>query len=274
MSIDVIRVRQWAEYDWLRHGFSTRSGGLTTVYEGMDLNLGFTKGDEPGIVRSNRAAFLGAVTQGARFGELVTVRQVHGVVVKSVAAGEGGLQTDEGKAVHEADCLMTGAPGVMLGIQVADCVPVLVVDVRQRVVAALHAGWRGTAAGIVEQGVASLGEEFGSRPEDLMGAIGPSIGPCCYTVGDEVRESFGSRFDYGADLFSGSGQLDLWEANRRQLLAAGLPPEHITVIGQCTACTRVDGLRKYFSHRAEKGLTGRAMGVVGIAAGAALTFTS
>ena len=103
--------------------------------------------------------------------------------------------------------------------------------------------------------------EYGSMPEDLVAAVGPSIGPCCYQVGEEFRAHFApgllARHDDGL-------WLDLWEANRQQLVAAGLAPGAVTVLGECTACTRADGGRKYFSHRAERGFTGRAMGVIGV----------
>jgi YfiH family protein len=150
-----------------------------------------------------------------------------------------------------------------LAILVADCVPVLVADVRRRVVGAFHAGWRGTAAGIVEVGIGKMVEELGARSEDMVAAIGPSIGPCCYEVGDEVREAFGR---FGEGLFRGRN-VDLWEANRRQLVGAGLSPERVTVMGECSACARENGKRKYFSHRAECGFTGRMMGAILIAEG-------
>ena len=268
-GIDVVRVASWADFFWLRHGFSARAGGGSLVYssdETRELNLGFTKDDPEETVASNRAAFLYAVA-GRDTAEMVTVRQVHGTDLKLVAAGESGLQTDDGRGVVQADGLMTSAPDVMLAIQVADCVPVLVADIQRRVVAAFHAGWRGTAAGIVEKGIARMVAELGCHPADMIGAVGPSIGACCYTVGDEVRSRFGERFRYAAELFSDREDgmhVDLAEANRRQLVGAGLRPEAVTVLGECTACARVNGRRKYFSHRAEQGFTGRAMGLIGV----------
>ncbi len=264
-QFSVVRVPGWEQIGWLRHGFSTRLGGLSTAYGGHDLNLGFTKDDDPVAVRANRELFLRAVS-GDAAARMVTVRQVHGTLVKRVTAGEDGLTSDDGRALVEADALMTQTPGVMLGIQAADCVPVLVADTRLRVVAGFHAGWRGTAAGIVALGVETMMEEFGCDAGDLVGAVGPSIGACCYAVGEEVRGEFEARFGYAAELFSEGMKLDLWEANRRQLVGAGLSADRVTVIGECTACARVEGRRKYFSHRDERGFTGRAMGMIGIAA--------
>ena len=269
-GIDVIRVAAWAKFGWLRHGFSSRAGGGSSVYstdETRELNLGFTKDDPEQTVAANRAVFLYAVA-GNDADEMVTVRQVHGADVKLVTAGETGLRTDDGRGVLQADGLMTATPGVMLAIQVADCVPVLVADVKRRIVAGFHAGWRGTAAGIVEQGIARMAADLGCDPADMIAAVGPSIGACCYSVGDEVRSGFGERFQYAAELFSDCEDgmhLDLAEANRRQLVGAGLKADAVTVVGECTACARVNGRRKYFSHRAERGFTGRSMGMIGIA---------
>jgi YfiH family protein len=204
---------------------------------------------------------------------LVTVRQVHSGTVRVVGSGDGALagrmETPEGKAVLEGDGLATNVPGVLLGVGTADCVPVLVIDRQRRVVGAFHAGWRGTVARIVEQGIQAMRLEYGSRDDDLEAAVGPSIGACCYAVGEEVRERFAAEFRYGQDLFrveGGEQYVDLWEANRRQLLDAGVAAERITVVGECTGCAKeAAGERKYFSHRVEHGIAGRMMNVVGVA---------
>jgi polyphenol oxidase len=184
--------------------------------------------------------------------------------------------------------MMTDEPGVLLAIQTADCIPILIADTKRRAVAGFHAGWRGTLKRIVEGGVGRMRLEFGSRPEDLVAAIGPGIGQCCYAVGEEVRGEFESQFAYAGDLFrevydsdpvkekypllfmtarapghSNLGpnlHLDLVEANRRQLLDAGLRAESISVVGDCTSC-RTD---LYFSYRAEQGFTGRMFSAIAI----------
>jgi polyphenol oxidase len=268
-DLELVQIPEWEQFGWLRHGFSTRSGGVSSVY-GPDgaLNLGWTQEDDPAAVAENRQRLVQAVGGGS----LVTIRQVHGAVTRPVREGdgafEGRLQTAEGKAVLQGDGLMTNVAGVLLGIQTADCVPVLTVDVRQRVVAAFHAGWRGTAARMVEHGIAAMREEYGSRPEDLVAAVGPSIGACCYAVGDEVKQAFEANFTYGSELLRKVGaetRLDLWEANRRQLRDAGVPAEKIFVVAECSGCALDDaGRRRYFSHRVDKGVTGRMMSVVGV----------
>jgi YfiH family protein len=183
---------------------------------------------------------------------------------------------------------MTDEPGLLLGVQTADCIPVLVADRKRRAVAAFHAGWRGTVKRIVENGVGRMRLEFGSQPEDLTAAIGPGIGVCCYAVGEEVLSSFGSQFAYADQLFrevddanevrrrypmlfltqrapghspmGPSVHVDLIEANRRQLLDAGLSARAIHTTGGCTSCHR----DLFFSHRASHGHAGRMMSVIGI----------
>jgi YfiH family protein len=279
-GLEVVQVEAWSSLGWLRHGFSTRRGGISSVYGEKSLNLGWTKEDDGASVAENRRRFVRYVDGGLvdnRGSSLVSIRQIHSSIVRVVREGdgalEGRLQTSEGKAILEGDGLITNLPGVLLGVGTADCVPVLVIDPKKMVVGAFHAGWRGTAAQIVERGVAMLVEEYGSLVEDLEAAVGPSIGACCYSVGREVHKEFGERFGYSEELFRvGIDEddkklyLDLWEANRRQLLDAGLGEERITVVGECTGCS-VDerGERKYFSHRVEQGVAGRMLSVVGVA---------
>ena len=295
-KIEVVRAAGWERYAWLRHGFSTRAGGVSSVYGERSLNLGWTKEDDAEKVAENRQRFLRGVVGGNQ-GKLLVIRQFHSGMIRIVEAGdgalEGRLETAEGRAVLRGDGMMTDLPGVLLGVQVADCVPVLVADVRRRAVAAFHAGWRGTLARIVERGIGRMRLRYGSRPEDLVAVVGPSIGACCYSVGEEVRFEFESQFAYAPKLFSevydsdpvrdkypllfltarapGHSNigpqihLNLWEANRRQLLDAGLKAKRITVIGECTACARVGTRLKYFSHRGESGFAGRMMGVIGVA---------
>lgn len=261
MGLDAVRVAAWARYPWLMHGFSTRGGGVSAVYGGRSLNLGWTKEDAAEAVVENRRLLVETVA-GEGTGPLVTLRQVHGAVVRMVGADAAAMQNEAGRAVFEGDGLMTAEAGVLLGIQTADCVPVMLVDGARRVVAVLHAGWRGTAASMAEVGVERMRVEFGSRVEDIVAAVGPAIGPCCYAVGEEVREAFAAKFAYAEELFRGD-RLDLWEANRRQLGEAGVAS--VTVLGECAGCAReADGGRRYFSHRVERGVTGRMMSVVGV----------
>ncbi|HEY2392291.1 MAG TPA: peptidoglycan editing factor PgeF [Candidatus Angelobacter sp.] len=267
---------------WLVHGFSTRPGGASTTYGGRTLNLGFTKDDKREHVERNRKIFLsaaGAAAKGKPW-PLVTTRQIHSDLIHVVRSRP--LEKFVG------DGLVTDLRGIALGILTADCFPVLLVDVRRKAVGAFHAGWRGTVKRIAEKGVGIMRLEFGSRPEDIHAAIGPGIQNCSLEVGEEVKDAFQTQFAYADELFHdvqesdavrerypmlfmnqrapGHGDpclklhLDLREANRRQLLAAGVPEGNITALKDCTVCSP----RKFFSHRAQHGKTGRMLAVVGI----------
>ena len=264
---DVVRrIPEWDEIGWLSAGFSRRLGGVTQgfaeVREKGWLNLGFVPQDDPEAVEENRRRLLEAIP--GESWRLVVARQVHGVEVREVTQGTVDEAMDGGRGRWEADGLVTAEAGLLLGAGAADCVPVLVADLRLRAVGAFHAGWRGTAARMAQVGLARMTEAFGTRAEDCVAAIGPSIGACCYEVGEEVRAAFSRQS--GVLVASGEQwRLDLWEANRQQLIAAGVPEAKVIVFGECTACSRdEEGRRLYFSHRAEMGQTGRMLGVIGV----------
>jgi YfiH family protein len=289
-KLNILRGSQLSDFSWLVHGFSTRLGGFSRIYGGNALNLGFTKDDSKALVERNRAEFLralGASTErtnqrsaGTKLWPLVTLRQVHSDVIR--------LVDKAGKPQLVGDGMIAKTPGLLLGIQTADCLPIMLVDPKHRAVGVFHAGWRSTVKRIVEKGVGEMRRCFGSRPSDLKAAIGPGIHGCCYEVGEEVREKFESQFAYAEKLFREVEEsdpvrekypmlfltarapghsvlpkkifLDLVEANRQQLLVAGVPEKSIEASPFCTNC-RTDLL---FSYRAENGKTGRMMAVVGI----------
>lgn len=286
-GVQLLKIPSWERSgSWLWHGFSTRRGGLSRVYrsEGApeELNLGFTAADDRATVARNRRLLVEAATGDAAI-PLMTLRQIHSNLVVLLEKKEANPESP-----CTGDGLMTDEPGLLLGVQTADCVPVLVADRKRRVAAAFHAGWRGTVKRIVESGVGRMRLEYGCRPEDLTAAIGPGIGACCYAVGEEVLSGFRSQFAYADELFrevydsdpvrtkypmlfltqrapghSAIGpelHVDLMEANRRQLLDAGLKPASIHAAGGCTSCHR----EMFFSHRAAQGHTGRMMSVIGI----------
>ncbi len=272
-------VPGWGATEWLLAGFSTRFGGVSQVFAevnaGGALNLGFVKQDAAEAVAENRRRLLQAAN--AEGWTLVVPKQVHGVEVHEVTAENLAGAMVDGHGQWEADGLITRVPQVLLGVGAADCVPLLVADRRLRVAGAFHAGWRGTAAGMARAGLERMRQAFGTRAQDCIAAVGPSIGPCCYEVGEEVWAAFDRQAAgeteqelRGRSVLlpaerSGQWRLDLWEANRRQLVAAGVPTAEVTVIGECTACSRDgEGRRRYFSHRAEKGVTGRMLGVIGV----------
>ncbi len=284
-TIEVLHAGCFADVPWLVYGFSTRPGGVSTCYGGKSLNLSLTSHDTQANVERNRQLFeqaVGAVGADGTSWPLAQVRQIHSAVTRRIDAVSAHAPAGDG--------MITKAPCILLAIKTADCVPVLVADVQRRVVGAFHAGWRGTAARVVEKGVGEMRRQFGCDPCDLRAAIGPCIRKCCYSVGDEVHAEFESQFTYASELFEevfdsnaihikypmlflnqrapGHGDLgpeihlDLVAANQRQLEGAGVSKEHVSVIDGCTACDT----KRFFSHRAEFGKTGRMMAVIGVRA--------
>ena len=282
-DIHVIRAENLSKLPDVVHGFSTRVGGFSDAYGGGQLNLGFTSSDRRQTVERNRRAFVREVTAILEQTQLVTLRQVHSGVVRILKSKDRISENP-----LRGDGVITNQRNVLLGVQVADCVPVLVADVKRGAIGAFHAGWRGTAKRIVERGIGYMRAVFGCRPSDIQAAIGPCVHSCCYAVGDEVIDEFHSQFSYADELFSEvydrdpvkekypllfltarapghsnigpQTHLDLVEANRRQLLDAGVSKDQIWAAKECTSC-RNDLL---FSHRREAGYTGRLMGVIGL----------
>jgi YfiH family protein len=161
----------------------------------------------------------------------------------------------------EGDALVTAEPGVVVAAKTADCVPLLMADARLRAVAAVHAGWKGTLADIAGAAVRKLRTEFGSRPEDIWVAIGPSIGACCFEVGPEVAHQFGTLFPERDDLHERT-RVDLRESNRRLLVEAGVPAAQIDVGAACTVC----GGAEFYSWRRDKVAGERMFAVIGVRA--------
>lgn len=231
-----------------RHGFTTRAGGVSgPPFD--SLNLGMKWGDAPAHVRENRRRLLAA--SGARALHFAT--QVHGASVARVRAGEDPAAT----ARQEADAICTDVPGEGVGVYVADCVPLVLADARLGACAAVHAGWRGTAAGVATATVRALGAAFGSRPQDLRVALGPAIGPCCFEVGEEVAAAFPAGV-----VLRRAGEkphVDLRRALRLELERAGVPADGIDAIAGCTSC---DPEGRFFSYRRDRGQTGQHAGFV------------
>jgi len=294
-GLRIIESPALAHLDWLVHGFSTRPGGaskLEILRDGKQqadevMNLGFTDWDTRERVLENRKKFFGAL--GADRMRVVALRQIHSDIVHRIDSAppvEG--ESPQGDA-PQGDALITRERGVLLVVQTADCIPILLADTKRRVVAAIHAGWRGTVRRIAEKVLGRMQMDFGTRPEDVVAALGAGIGCCCYEVGPEVVKEFQAQFPAARDWFHGpfdalaSGendpnwlpwltmrppghappplrvQLDLIAANRAILEGAGIAPAKILDSGLCTAC-RTD---LFFSYRRERA-TGRMMAAIGI----------
>src|SRR5271157_1404904 len=232
----------------------TRQGGVSPE-PWASLNVGGTVGDEATRVRENRYRSFTAL--GRRIDSLFDVWQVH-----SAEAVIADAPRDPSAQLIQADAIFTDKPEVTLYMRFADCVPILFYDSKQGVVGLAHAGWLGTVRGVATAAVKKVREHYGSKPENISAAIGPSIGVDHYEVGPDViakvQESFNSDSERLIETRNGKTYLDLWSANFIQLQKAGV--EKIEVAGLCTAC-RLDD---WFSHRAEKGKTGRFGAMIGL----------
>jgi polyphenol oxidase len=274
-GLQVLQVPALTKIPWLIHGFSTRPGGVSPMDGEKVLNLGFIEWDSRENVLENRRRFQSAL--GASDLKLISLEQIHSDVIHLFDAAPA--------EPCRGDASATNRPGLLLGVQTADCVPILLVDPKERAVAAIHAGWRGTLQRIVVKAIGQMQMYFGTKPADLLAAIGPAIGGCCYEVGTEVAIQFQSQFPDAPQWFNEfrTGDepnpvqwlnrmppghqpppknvlLDLRKANRAQLLGAGLRAQNIFVSDLCTACRR-DLL---FSYRKEGALSGRLLSVIGI----------
>jgi YfiH family protein len=293
-GLQILEAPAFARFEWLVHGFSTRRGGASKLVTPDSevktkrkadcvLNLGFTDWDSSANVSENRKQLFGGIGAGAM--RVVTLRQVHSDIVHQVT----GSNPAPGAEAPKGDALFTREPGVVLAIQTADCIPILLADTKLKAVAAIHAGWRGSLQRIAEKTLGRMQMEFGSQPEDVVAALGPGIGRCCYEVGHDVAGEFAARFANAREWFEGpfdrvsSGDndpnwlpwltmkppghapppervhLDLIAANRSILVEAGVAPQNISASGFCTAC-RTD---LFFSYRRER-TTGRLIAAIGI----------
>jgi YfiH family protein len=249
--------------DLLRAGivaaFPGRAGG-TSGPPYATLNLGLRVGDDLRRVLANRRRV--ATVLGLAGLPWALVRQVHGADIVAVTAGGLGQGPPEAKPpLGDADGLVTAEPGVVLAVLTADCAPVLLADPAAAVVGAVHAGWRGLAAGVVEAGVAAMAE-LGADPAGLVGLVGPAVGGCCYEVGPDVRDAVGARYPAAlATTRGGRPALDPAAGAAQALQRAGVA--QVRVAGECT----VDFEERFFSHRRDHGRTGRQAGIIALAAG-------
>jgi YfiH family protein len=279
-ALRILQVPAFARIPWLVHGFSTRLDGASLLNGEKILNLGFTAWDSSKNVLENRRRFQSAVVHFAGIDSkfsLMALKQIHSDLVR--------LVEDIPREPEHGDAAVTDRQGLLLAVQTADCVPILLVDPKKRAVAAIHAGWRGTLRRIVAKTVGHMRMHFGSKPADILAAIGPAIGGCCYEVGTEIAADFLSQFAEAPDFFEEfrTGDepnpiqwlnqmppghqpppknvlLDLRKANASQLYKTGLNAKHVFVSNLCTAC-RPDLL---FSYRRQGTNSGRQMAAIGI----------
>ncbi|HWH80256.1 MAG TPA: peptidoglycan editing factor PgeF, partial [Candidatus Binatus sp.] len=235
------------------HGFMGRRGGKS-VGRYAGLNVSYRVGDDNKIVSQNVCDMKAAV--GIHEGKIVTMQQVHGDNIVDV-------KDRKLKEVGEADGMITAESGIYLGVLTADCVPLLFVAPKQKLVAAVHAGWRGTLAGIAQKTVERLSSQYNVTAEDIEVAMGPSIGACCYEVKDDVAgplmKRWGKLTTPSISVKQGKSFINLSRLNRDILRAAGVPGKQLFQVGPCTRCASDD----FFSYRFAGGETGRQISVIG-----------
>lgn len=261
-----LRFEQLSAETRVAHGIFTRLGGASGPPY-TSLNASISTGDNPAAVAHNQrliSDMLGLPLRAAR--------PVHGASVIEMTRDDGDWLPEYGPVrmrAASADAMVTRTPGVGLFWAYADCTPILLYDPAHHAAALVHAGWRGTSLAVARRAVEAMTARYATCPGDLLAGIGPAIGACCYAVSEEVRDRFRATPDVwahacfeerpveaeieGETASASQLYLDLWESNRRQLVAAGLRPEHIELAGICTGC-RTD---LFYSHRVERGKTGR-----------------
>lgn len=239
----------------VKHGFSTRMGGVS---EGVcsTMNLSFSRGDDENAVRENFKRMANAL--GVEEDSFVFSQQTHTTNVRKVTLDDKGKGITRQLDYQDVDGLVTDVPGLCLSTFYADCVPLYFVDPVKKAIGLSHSGWRGTVGKIGAVTVQKMREEYGSKPEDIIAAIGPSICQDCYEVSEDVIVEFQNNFDekYWKELYyrkeNGKYQLNLWKANEIVLAEAGILKEHIAVTNLCTCCNS----EVLFSHRASNGKRG------------------
>ena len=238
----------------VKHCFTTRLGGVSEgIFE--SLNLSFSRGDQRAAVEENFQRVAQAL--GTEYGNFVFTDQTHTVNVRRVGIEDAGKGLTRARGYSDVDGLITNEPGLVLSTFYADCVPLYFIDTKKRAIGLSHSGWRGTVRRMGRVTLETMRREFGTLPEDVICAIGPSICQDCYEVSEDVAEEFNREFSsHSGEILVNKGngkyQLDLWRANEMILLEAGIKPEHLSVTDLCTCCND----KILFSHRASQGKRG------------------
>ena len=250
-SLPSLQASVFAECDFLTHAFCTRQGG-TSLEDYASLNMSFREGDEEFLVLQNWSKLADAFAIPLE--QFLVLNQVHGDGIFVIKPQDLNFPSHN---ELNYDAIVTNRPGLAICIKTADCVPVFLVDKVKRVIAVVHAGWRGTALAICVKVIRLMQDQYGSLPQNIIAAIGPSIGRCCYEVDSITADAFGTQKDKESFLFPQEAKnkwlLDLPEANRRQILNCGVPETNIELSGYCTMCNQ----DIFFSHRGSGGITGR-----------------
>ncbi len=255
-DIDLFLFENLSNFKNIVHFITSRKGGNSTgTFKG--LNIGFNSGDDNQKVLSNRHVLSNAVNIPPD--NFTFANQTHSSNIAVIDNNARGLGfTDNKNSINDKDSLITATANICITIQVADCVPVFLYDSKKHVIAAVHAGWKGTVKQITGKTVNILIDLYGSKPGNIFAGIGPSIGPCCYETGENVYNEYinsdiPEKDSIKPSAKTGKYYFDLWEANRSQLISSGIKPGHIETASICTKCNN----ELFYSFRAAGGSTGR-----------------
>lgn len=262
-GVPYISYRILDDIPWLKNAVSTRLGGVSKDYL-ASMNLGFNRGDLDENVIRNHEIFANVI--GVNPKNIVTGNQTHTTNVKVVTKDDCGKGIYRDRNYTDIDGLITNEKGIVLATYYADCVPLLIVDTKNKAIGLSHSGWRGTVGKIGKVTIEKMGELYGTKPEDIVACIGPSICQKCYEISEEVAVQFKEAFpdnikEILIDKGHGKYQLDLWECNRINFKEAGVLPENIKVTDICT-CHNTDVLFSHRGHNGKRGNIGAFLSIV------------
>lgn len=262
-GVPYISYRILGDIPWLKNAVSTRLGGVSKYYL-ASMNLGFNRGDLDENVIRNHEIFANVI--GVNPKNIVTGNQTHTTNVKVVTKDDCGKGIYRDRNYTDIDGLITNEKGIVLATYYADCVPLLIVDTKNKAIGLSHSGWRGTVGKIGKVTIEKMGELYGTKPEDIVACIGPSICQKCYEISEEVAVQFKEAFpdnikEILIDKGNGKYQLDLWECNRINFKEAGVLPENIKVTDICT-CHNTDVLFSHRGHNGKRGNLGAFLSIV------------
>lgn len=262
-GVPYISYRILDDIPWLKNAVSTRLGGVSKDYL-ASMNLGFNRGDLDENVIRNHEIFANVI--GVNPKNIVTGNQTHTTNVKVVTKDDCGKGIYRDRNYKDIDGLITNEKGIVLATYYADCVPLLIVDTKNKAIGLSHSGWRGTVGKIGKVTIEKMGELYGTKPEDIVACIGPSICQKCYEISEEVAVQFKEAFPNNIkeiliDKGNGKYQLDLWECNRINFKEAGVLPENIKVTDICT-CHNTDVLFSHRGHNGKRGNLGAFLSIV------------
>ena len=251
--LDIYRFKTFQKYPKLLHLVTQKSSSMP-----YSFSLALHTGEDEKAILENRQS-MAKQLQATKNLYFVVAKQTHSDNIHIVTQEETKGWESQNDAIENCDALITKLPNVMLSVLTADCVPILLYDEKKGVIAAVHAGWKGTKAKIVYKTVTKMVQVFGSNPQDIVAGIAPSIGACCYEVGEDVARHF-AHTPKCMTTKEDKSMLDLPYLNKMQLLKAGLTDANITLSNICTSCE----VEHYFSYRKEQGCTGRFMSMIGL----------